>query len=82
MQPPTAADDDDFLYFSHDDIFFSSTPSFSKLYNDDDRALQRTFSATHYCHASKLHGATFDLSADSTTTSPLLCDTAYSSVSF
>ena len=28
---PTAADDDDFLDFSHDDIFFSSTFSFSNI---------------------------------------------------
>jgi len=27
----------------------------SLICNDDDRALQRTFSATHYCHTSKLH---------------------------
>ena len=44
--PTAAADDDDFLDFSHDDIFFSSTVSFI-IYNDSDRALQRTFSATH-----------------------------------
>jgi len=55
--PPTAADDDDFLDISHDDIFLHQHLR-SLTYNVDDRAL----------HA---------LSADSTMTSPLLCDTAY-----
>jgi len=52
---PTAADDDDFLDFSHDDIFFHQ--HFRSLIDDDydNRALR-------------------DLSADSTMTSPLLCD--------
>ena len=58
---PTAADDDDFLDFSHDDIFFHQ--HFRSLIDDDDRAALR------------------DLSADSTMTSPLQCDTADSSVS-
>jgi len=51
-----ATDDDDFLDFSRDDIIFHQHFR-SIIYNDDDRALQRTFSATHYCHTSKLHGA-------------------------
>jgi len=38
MQPPTAADDDDFLNFSHDDTFFHQHLR-SLTYNDDDRAL-------------------------------------------
>ena len=38
LQPPTAADDDDFLDFSHDDIFVHQ--HFRSLtYNDDDSAL-------------------------------------------
>ena len=60
LQLPTAADDDDFLDFSHDDNFFHQ--HFLSLIDDDDCAL-------------------YDLSADSTMTSPLLCDTAYLSVS-
>ena len=51
-----ATDDDDFLDFSRDDIIFHQHFR-SIIYNDDDRALQRTFSATHYCQTSKLHGA-------------------------
>ena len=31
LQSPTAADDDDFLDFSHDDVFFSSKFSFSNI---------------------------------------------------
>ena len=61
LQPTTAADDDDFLDFSHDDNFFHQHCR-SLAYNDDDLALR-------------------DLSADSTMTSPLLCNTAYLSVS-
>jgi len=59
---PTATVDDDFLDFSHDDIFFHQ--HFCSLIDDDDddRALH-------------------DISADSTMTSPLLCDTTYLSVS-
>ena len=60
MQPRTAADNDDFVDFSHDDIFFHQHFR-SLIYNDDDRPLH-------------------DISADSTMTSPLLCDTAYLSV--
>ena len=60
LQPPTGADDDDFLDFSHDDVFFHQ--HCRSLIDDDDRALR-------------------DLSADSTMTSPLLCDTAYLSAS-
>jgi len=60
LQPPTAADDDDFLEFSHDDIFLQQFRSLT--YNDDDRALH-------------------DISADSTMTSPLLCDAVYLSFS-
>jgi len=38
LQPPTAADDDDFLDFSHDDIFHQQIRSL--IYKDDDRALR------------------------------------------
>ena len=60
VQPPTAADDDNFYNFSHDDIFFQHFRSLT--YNDHDHALH-------------------NISAGSTMTSLLLCDTAYLSVS-
>jgi len=58
--PDASDDDDDFLDFSHYDIFHQHFRSLT--YNDDDRTLH-------------------DVSADSTMTSPLLCDTAYLTVS-
>ena len=41
LQPPTAADDDnDFLDFSHDDVYIFFHHHFrSLMYNDDDRVL-------------------------------------------
>jgi len=56
---PTAAGDDDFLDFSHNDLFYQHFRSLIDDDDDDDRALH-------------------DVSADSTMTSPLLCDTPYS----
>ena len=44
LQPPTAAGDDDFVDFSHDDIF-SSTFSFSIRRRDDDNHASRDTSA-------------------------------------
>ena len=43
-------------FFARRHIFFHQHLR-SLTYNDDDRALQRIFSTTRYCHISILHGA-------------------------